>query len=253
MMASHKIIKTTIMDSPVMIASPKTTMARLNQSLITCLVCLGVSSFAQAEGGFVSLQGGITDSQDMDSFGNAFKLHFGPNILDQFALEFGLLDMGEASYDDPTATFEDVSSDTPPSFDNASHGEISRLPGSADSPSTATFTGNSTVHPQGILITFRYHFDLTNDLGFFVKTGANIWEAEYTDVEITANQDQTVTRRELRKRKTSAVDQITGAGFLWQPISDFALRAELETTALDSQDFERVRFQLLTIGAQYEF
>lgn len=236
-----------------MIVSPEKRMAKLTQSLITCLVFLGFSHFSQAEGGFVGLQGGITGSRDMDSFGNTYKLHFGPNILDEFALEFGLLDMGESSNDDPTPTFEGVSSDTPPSFNNADHGTISRLPGSADSPSSATFTGNSTVHPQGILITFRYRFDLTDNLGFFVKTGANIWEAEYTDVEITANQDQTVTRRELRKRKTSAVDQITGAGFLWQPISDFALRAELETTALDSQDFERVRFQLLTIGAQYEF
>ena len=51
---------------------------------------------AMAEGGFVSLQAGITDSQDMDSFGNAYKVHFGPNILENFALEFGLLDMGKA-------------------------------------------------------------------------------------------------------------------------------------------------------------
>jgi len=208
---------------------------------------------ALAEGGFVSLQSGITDSQDMDNFNTAYKIQFGPNILDQFALEFGLLDMGRVGYEDPVATFTDVSDDTPPSFRNAEHGSVVRQNAAQDSGSKATFTGISEAHPRGFLITFRYKFELTQDLDFFVKTGANIWEAEYDTIEIIANDDKTVTKRKLDSRKTSAVDQISGGGFLWQPLQDLALRAELETTALDSQHFSRVRFQLLTLGAQFEF
>jgi opacity protein-like surface antigen len=209
---------------------------------------------AQAEGGFVSLQAGITDSQDMDSFGTAYKIHFGANILDQFALEFGLLDMGEAGYDNPVANFDDVDADTPPRFDNADHGSVSRSPGTDTEQAKATFTGISTAHPQGLLITFRYKFNLAQDIDFFLKTGANIWQAEYDIIEMTATQDGNVTNaRTIDSRKTSAVDQISGGGFLWSPLDNMAIRAELETTALDSKEFERVRFQLLTLGVQYEF
>lgn len=219
-----------------------------------------LSPAAQAEGGFVGLQGGITDSQDMDSFGNTIKLTFGPNITDRLALEFGIMDIGEASYDDPKADFTDVDDDTPPKFRNAKHGTVVRTNAITDATdpannrqSFATYTGFANARPQSFLITFRYRFSLTNDIDFFLKTGANLWFADYDTVEIKAFQDKTISRRIVNSKQTSAIDQISGGGFLWRALPDLAIRAELETTALDSKEFNRVRFQLITLGAQYEF
>lgn len=214
-----------------------------------------LSSSASAEGGFVSMQAGITDSQDMDKFGTAYKIHFGPNILDNFALEFGLLDIGEARYNDPTPTYDDVSDTQAPGFNNSSHGKVSQSAAKDGEPSKATFTGLSSAHARGILITFRYSFGLSDSLRFFVKTGANIWQADLKEIELTATQNKGPVQRRVisSDKKASAVDQITGGGFLWQPLKNLALRAELETTALDSQKFDRGRFQMMTLGAQYEF
>lgn len=224
-------------------------------SAIFSLLAAIMSISAHAEGGFVSMQAGITDSQDMDKFGTAYKIHFGPNILDNFALEFGLLDMGEARYNDPTPTYDDVSDTKPPSFRNSRHGNVSRSNASGDEPSKATFTGLSAAHPRSFLIAFRYSFDLSDSLRFFVKTGANIWQADLEEIELVATQNKGPVQRRIvsSNKKASAVDQISGGGFLWQPIKNLALRAELETTALDSQHFNRVRFQMITLGAQYEF
>jgi opacity protein-like surface antigen len=210
---------------------------------------------AHAEGGFVSMQAGITDSQDMGKFGTAYKIHFGPNILDNLALEFGLLDMGEASYNDPTPIYDDVSDTNAPRFRNSGHGVVTRTDGNTDEPSKATFTGISSAHPRGFLVAFRYSFDLSDTLRFFVKTGANIWQADLEEIELIANQNKDPVQRRVvsSNKKASAVDQISGGGLLWQPIKNLALRAELETTALDSKDFNRVRFQMITLGAQYEF
>lgn len=212
-----------------------------------------LSPAAQAEGGFVGLQGGITDSQDMDSFGNTVKLTFGPNITDRLALEFGIMDIGEASYDDPKADFTDVADDKPPTFKNAKHGTVSRTNATTDDQAYATYTGFASARPQSFLIAFRYRFPLTDSIDFFLKTGANLWVADYDTVEIKAFQDQTISRRIVSTKQTSAVDQISGGGFFWRALPDLALRAELETTALDSKEFSRVRFQLITLGAQYEF
>lgn len=225
------------------------------KTALVVLASLGAltSINSQAEGGFVSLQGGITDSQDMDKFNNAFKVQFGGNILDNFALEFGLLDMGEASFDDPTPTYDGVSDTVPPRFSDAAHGSVSRSPKSTSAPSRATFTGLSKAHPQGFLFTFRVKLPITDSVDFFFKTGANAWWADYERIELTADQNKVVTRRVVKKGNTSAVDQITGGGFLWEPLPNIAVRAELETTALDSLEFKRARFQLLTLGAQYEF
>ena len=219
-----------------------------------------VSPAALAEGGFVGLQGGITDSQDMDSFGDTIKLTLGPNITDRLALEFGIMDIGEASYDDPEADFTDVGDDTPPRFSNTKHGTVSRTNAITDATdpddnrqSFATYTGFASARPQSFLITFRYRFPLTDSIDFFLKTGANLWVADYDIVEIKAFQDQTISRRIVNTKQTSAIDQISGGGFFWRAHPNLALRAELETTALDSKEFSRVRFQLITLGAQYEF
>ncbi|WP_430461978.1 hypothetical protein ACQUQU_04065 [Thalassolituus sp. LLYu03] len=218
----------------------------------TALLLL-TSPLSQAEGGFVAVQAGITDSQDMDRFENTFKVHFGPNITKRLSLEFGLMDMGKVSYRDPQPDFTDVSDDTAPTFKHAEHGSVSRTSATDTDPSVATFTGFSSAHPQSVLITFRYRIPLRDDLDFFLKTGANIWWADYELVEINAYQDETVTRSVTKRGQTSAVDQITGGGFLWNVASGLSIRAELETSALDSRDFERARFQLVTLGAQYEF
>jgi opacity protein-like surface antigen len=231
-------------------------MLRLSACLVL-LSTLALTSNGHAEGGFISLQSGITDSQDMDQFGTPIKIHFGPNITDQLALEFGLLDMGQASYDDPGIDFSEADRDNAPSFSNASHGEVSRQNANDDEPASSTYTGIRNIRPQGFLVMLRYRFALLDDLDFFVKTGANIWSGDYEQVEITAqvNEDgsQTVTKRTGKSRNASAVDQITGGGFLWRIGSGLSARAELETTALDSKDFERVRFQLVTLGVHYEF
>jgi len=220
--------------------------------LLATLACLPAYN-AHAEGGFVSLQAGITDSRDMDDFGNAFKIHFGPNITSRVSLEFGLLDMGTASYDDPVADFTDADDETAPTFSGTSHGSVSRSAATDSEQSVATYTGFSSAHPQGFLITFRYRIPLSDDIDFFLKTGANLWWADYDVIEVKAFQDGTTSKRTVKTRQTSAVDQISGGGFIWRVMPDLAVRAELETTPLDSAEFERARFQLVTIGAQYEF
>lgn len=212
-----------------------------------------LSPVTQAEGGFVGLQGGITDSQDMDSFGNTIKLTFGSNITDRLALEFGIMDIGEAAYDDPKADFSGVSDDNPPTFSNTRQGSVVQTNASGGNQAFATYTGFSNIRPQSFLITFRYRFPLTDSIDFFLKTGANLWAADYDMVEVKAFQDQSISRRIVSSKQTSAIDQISGGGFLWHALPSLALRAELETTALDSKEFSRVRFQLITLGAQYEF
>lgn len=208
---------------------------------------------ALAEGGFVALQAGVTDSQDMDKFGNVFKLQFGPNITEHFSLEFGLADFGEVSYNDPTPDFTDVADDNPPSFNHAEHGTVTKESATDTEQAVTTYSGFSSAHPQSFLITFRYRVTLTDDIDFFLKTGANIWWADYDVIEMQAFQDGTTSRRVSKSGQTSAVDQITGGGFLLRAVSNLSIRAELETSALDSKDFERARFQLVTLGAQYEF
>lgn len=225
--------------------------------LLRACLLLASAPFAVAEGGFISLQSGITDSQDMDRFGTPIQLHFGPNITDQLSLEFGLMDMGEASYDDPKADFSEADRDTAPSFSNLSQGEVSSQSANDDRPASATYTGLSSIRPQGFLVMLRYRFRLLDDVDVFVKTGANIWAGDYEEIEITAqvNDDgsHSVVKQRGSKGSASAVDQITGGGVIWHLSHGLAARAELITTALDSQDFERVRFQLMTLGVHYEF
>ncbi|MAD45199.1 MAG: hypothetical protein CMI02_15235 [Oceanospirillaceae bacterium] len=221
--------------------------------LTTMLFVSSLTINAHADGGFVGLQGGITDSQDMDNFNNNVRLTFGPDITERLSLEMGLMDMGEASYEDPEADFTGVNDDTPPSFTNSARGTVTSATASGGEQAYATYTGFSSAHPQSFLITLRYRFPLLDNLDFFLKTGANIWWADYEITEITAYQDGSLTKTVDKKGQTSAVDQISGGGFIWDVMKDMSIRAELETTALDSKAFERVRFQLMTLGLQYDF
>ena len=191
----------------------------------------------------------------MDKFENVFKVHFGPDITSRLSLEFGLMDIGEVSFDDPDAVFTD-SDGAPldiPAFKNAHHGDVVQTASTDTEDAYATYTGFSSAHPQSFIITFRYRIPVTDGLDFFLKTGANIWWADYELVEITAFEDVTISRRTAKKGQTSAVDQISGGGFLWSMTDSLSLRAELETSALDSIDFERARFQLVTVGVQYQY
>ncbi|ASP40514.1 hypothetical protein CHH28_18380 [Bacterioplanes sanyensis] len=225
--------------------------------LVAASLLLCSASNLYADGGFVSLQTGITDSQDMDSFGTPVKVNFGPNITDSLALEFGLLDMGEAGYDDPSIDFSEADREQAPVFRGVGSGTVSQQSANDDEPASSTYRGLSTIRPQGFLVMLRYRIQLLEQLDFFLKTGANIWSGDYQQTEITAQVDASgepvVTQVKGKQGKASAVDQITGGGFIWHAGNGFAARAELVTTALDSQDFERVRFQLVTLGVHYEF
>lgn len=220
----------------------------LSSFVLSALALIGNLNIhsAHAEGGFVGAQTGIVDSANLDSFNNIpLKIIFGPQILDQFALEFGLMDMGEASYKDPSV----VRGTNEVGFVGAKHGEtIVR-------PNESTFVGNSKIHVRSFLVTFRFNLPVSDNTDLFFKTGANLWAGDYENIEIVANSDpaKATTRTVTKRAKTSAVDQITGAGVMWRPINSVAVRAELETTALDSAAFNRARFQLITLGAQFEF
>jgi len=217
------------------------------------LAALMIPSLVLAGEGFVGVTAGITDSQDMDHFSENFRIVIGPNITENLSMELALLDMGEAGFDDPVADFSAAGDGVAPRFNNIQSGSVDRAGATDDIQASATYTGLSTVHPRSFLITMRYRFGLTDTIDFFIKGGANAWVAKYDEVEIVAYEDGSSTRRISKSSETSAVDLITGGGFLWNAYKSMTIRAELETTALDSQIFPRARFQLLTLGLQYEF
>ena len=217
------------------------------------LAALMIPSLVLAGEGFVGVTAGITDSQDMDQFSENFRIVIGPNITENLSMELALLDMGEAGFDDPVADFSSAGDGVAPRFNSIQSGSVDRVSGTDDILASATYTGLSTVHPRSFLITMRYRFGLTDTIDFFIKGGANAWVAKYDEVEIVAYEDGSSTRRISKSSETSAVDLITGGGFLWNAYKSMTIRAELETTALDSQIFPRARFQLLTLGLQYEF
>ncbi|MDF1639988.1 hypothetical protein [Thalassolituus oleivorans] len=217
------------------------------------LAALMIPSLVLAGEGFVGVTAGITDSQDMDHFSENFRIVIGPNITENLSMELALLDMGEAGFDDPVADFSAAGDGVAPRFNSIQSGSVDRVSGTDDILASATYTGLSTVHPRSFLITMRYRFGLTDTIDFFIKGGANAWVAKYDEVEIVAYEDGSSTRRISKSSETSAVDLITGGGFLWNAYKSMTIRAELETTALDSQIFPRARFQLLTLGLQYEF
>ncbi len=233
-------------------------------SAACCALLLTTVPNAQAEGGFIALQAGITESFDLDSTGNTFRILFGPRITERLSFEMGVMDIGKASVDDPDVDFSPtltddeppVFSQRPPRFVNTSYGSVVNTNGSDTTPSSAVYTGVASIHPRSFLLTLSYRFPLLDNLDFFLKTGANVWFADYESIEITATSngtDNTISKRITGTRQDSAVDPITGGGFLWQVLPELSIRAELETTALDNKDFKEPRFQLMTLGVQYEF
>jgi len=183
--------------------------------LTTGLLALSLTTPAvQAEGGFVALLGGTTESADLDSTGSSWRLLFGPRATDKLSFEMGLMDMGEAR----------------------------------NTISGANNSGISRFHPQGALFSLSYRFGVMEQLDLFVKGGFNLWYADFDRVSIDAS-----NVRSKEQDSATGVSPITGAGLLWWALPDLAVRAELETTALESQDFSRTRLQLLTLGVQYDF
>ncbi len=222
---------------------------------------------AYADDGFIALSVGVADSLDMDSSGYAVKVLFGPRITERLSLEFGLMDMGRLSNNNPKVDFSPTLTDDdpavfngePPVFVNAKRGSVSSSKGTVNAagnePSTAVYTGVSDLRAQSALIGLSYRFPLRSDLDFFVKSGFNIWFADYDVVEITASSDGVNNNisRSTTSDSTSSVYFLTGGGFLWQPFNQVSVRAEFETTVLDSDALSRTRFQLMTLGVQYGF
>ena len=234
--------------------------ARLSSILLLMATC--ASSYA--EGGFVGVYSGTALSNSADKTSNSFKILTGAHITSELSLEFGYVNMGKTHYNDPKAINQEKTNSKSISFSNANHGSIALgQPGEAtpqtDAPSTyenkssSTFTGVSDFTPQGALINFSYKFPLVdNRLDFFLKTGFFAWEAKYKTIEITASQTG-IDRVKNKERETSAVNTISGAGFLYSPIPELSFRAEIESTAISSGAMKRVRMQNLTIGANWEF
>jgi len=204
---------------------------------------------APGHGGFIGVTGSAISTDDMDGYGSAFKLVFGPNITENLALEFGFMDLGEMSFDDPTIRFTEET-DTAPSFTDTDNGDVERFNSSAK----AIYTGTKSFHAQGILLNLRYNYDLTDTLDVFVKGGANAWMAKVEKVRIEAfNEDNTFTRTDAGENETSGVELITGIGLMWEPLNHFVIRGEYELTSLDSFYIQLSTFDLYSLGIQYEF
>ena len=248
--------------------SLKTSSVNRNRSTllpsIFLLMAICSSSHAENEGGFIGLYGGTALSHTADKTGSSFKILAGAHITSELSLEFGYVNMGVASFNDPTAINQEATSSDNISFSDAGHGSIAygQLgdativdpgPDTYDAKSSSTFTGISDFTPEGALFNLSYKFPLIdNSLDFFVKTGFFAWEAKYTSVEITASQTS-VTKITNKEKKTSAVNTISGAGFIYYPIPQLSFRAEIESTAISSGVMPRVRMQNISLGANWEF
>lgn len=246
---------------------------KAGSKLVIATAIIATSSTAYAgEGGFVGLHAGASGSLDTDSGSSSFKILGGAHITNRLTLELGYMNLGQSSFDDPEAINLEITNDDPVSFKNADHGEVSigpvgtatvipEAPDEYPEKSSATFNGISKFETHGALINLRYRFPLMDSLDFFVKTGFFAWVANYDEVEIKVYQptnvpdgedqyQRTITRKGA---ETSAVNAISGGGFLYYPTKDISVRLELESTAIDSLVMPRSRFQNLTLGASWEF
>ncbi len=224
-------------------------------SAITSLLIAQTAFAAEApsHGGFIGVTGALVTTDDVDGYNSAFKLVFGPNITENLALEFGVMDFGEISFDDPELSFTD-NEDNAPVFSNAENGSIESFSGTETSGGNATYVGTESFKAQSILLNLRYNYALSDSLDLFVKGGANAWMAQVEKVRIYAdNGTQTFTRSGAGSNETSGVELITGIGVMWQPIGGLNVRAEIESTSLDSFYVEPSEFMLYALGIQYEF
>ncbi len=232
--------------------------------LPAALLALILSNSALAtEGGFIGAYTGISSSLDADKTSSTFKILTGAHITSRLSLEFGYVNFGSTNYNDPTATNTGNNSSNI-SFKNASYGTIiygqlgeattvATGPDTYDNKGSSSFTGMSEFEPEGALINLRYRFPIIDSVDFFVKTGLFAWWADYTTIKITASQNDPIVRAEEKSSQTSAVNAISGGGFIYRPIPQLSLRAELESTAIGSAEMPRTRLQNISIGANWEF
>ena len=236
------------------------------KKLSTLLVLITACSTSLAsEGGFVGVYGGATVSNSADKTSSSFKILTGAHITSQLSLEFGYLNMGKTSYNDPKAINQEATNRNNISFSDAGHGSVSlgqlgestvvvNGPDLYENKGDSTFTGMSTFVPEGALVNLSYSFPLIdNSLDFFVKTGFYAWWADYKIIELTATQTEGVSKLTEKESQTSAVNTISGAGLIYYPIPQLSFRAEVETTAISSGVMPRTRLQNITIGANWEF
>lgn len=232
--------------------------------LPTALFALTLSASAFAtEGGFLGVYPGVSSSLDADKTSSSFKILTGAHVTSRISLEFGYVNFGVTRYNDPTAVNTDACN-CRISFRDADHGSISYGQLGDPTPdangkneynnkSPSSFTGISEFTPEGALINLRYRFPILDSLDFFVKTGFFAWAADYQTIKITADKDGTITRIDEKESQTSAVNAISGGGFIYSPIPQLSFRAELESTAISSGDMPRTRLQNISIGANWEF
>lgn len=232
--------------------------------LLTTLFTLTLSAGTLAsEGGFVGAYTGISSSLDADDTSTTFKILTGANITSRISLEFGYVNFGSTGYNLPTAINTDDNNSSI-SFKNADHGTISHgqlgeatvVDGGRDTynaKSPSSFIGMSEFKPQGMLINFRYRFPIVDSVDFFVKTGFFAWWADYTTIKLTASQDGSLGIIKEKSSQTSAVNPISGGGFIYRPIPQLSLRTELETTAISSGEMPRTRLQNINFGINWEF
>lgn len=231
---------------------------RISATLTALTLALAANSAAAAKpesfGGFLGMTGSYIQTDGIDNTDFAAKIVFGPNITENLALEFGLMDFGRMSYDDPTAVTSETDASVAPILRNASQGEVDRNAGSDGVPGETIYTGPESYQARSILLNLRYNFTYTDTLDFFVKGGASAWIADVERTQVTYYGDGTYgVKRDVRDNETSGVELITGAGLLWNPWAGLNVRAEIESTSLDSFYIEPTSFFLYSLGLQYEF
>lgn len=213
-----------------------------------------ISKPEPGKGGFVGATVSAVSSDVADSTGIAAKIVFGPNITDNLSLEFGVLDMGNMQFDDPTVTYPEDEDDLP-TFSGTENGSTSRVLGAGSEPGTVTYTGLKSYHPRSALINLRYSFSFSDSISAFVKGGANVWKADLYETTIIAYQAEAepLSVTEEKTDKISGVSGIFGAGMYWEPWKNWLLRAELETTTLEVKEISKNELFMFGLGLQYEF
>lgn len=232
--------------------------------LSTTLFALTLSATTLAnEDGFIGAYAGVTSSLDADKTSTSFKILTGAHVTSRISLEFGYVNFGNTRFNDPKAINVDNSKKSI-SFSDAAHGDLSL--GQIGDPTpdangkntypnkdSSSFTGMSEFAPEGALINLRYRLPLLDGFDFFLKTGFFAWAADYKTIKITANKDGDITRIVEKESQASAVNTISGGGFIYSPIPQLSFRAELETTAISSTEMPRTRLQNISFGANWEF
>jgi hypothetical protein len=235
-------------------------LSKLPAALLALTLSTGTLA---SDGGFIGVYTGISSSLDADDTSTTYKILTGAHVTSRISLEFGYVNFGSTRYDAPTAiNVNDNSSNI--SFRDAEHGSISHgqlgeatvIAGGRDTynaKGSSSFTGMSKFKPQGMLINFRYRFPIADSFDFFLKTGFFAWWSDYTTIKHTASQDGSLVTVKEKSSQTSAVNPISGGGFIYHPIPQLSLRAELETTAISSAEMPRTRLQNINLGVNWEF